>query len=111
MYPKLFEMKTFANLFWMLQRYGFYRSQPWHPTASFRHIFNLKLSFLGLFINGGVYIFVIFSRLKKISLHTKNQLSSSKIDNFRAKKLYGQCADFRNTLPATVHCKGDEILW
>ena len=44
-----------------------------------------------------------FSRLKKISLYTKNQLSSSKIDNFRAKKLYGQNADFRNTLPATVH--------
>ena len=32
----------------------------------------------------------------------KDQLSSSKIDNFRAKKLLGQNADFRNTLPATV---------
>ena len=41
--------------------------------------------------------------MKKISLHTKNQLSSSKIDNSRAKKLHGQNADFRNPLPATVH--------
>ena len=45
-----------------------------------------------------------FSRLKKIFLYTKNQLSSSKIDNFRAKKLYWQNADFRNPLPATLHC-------
>ena len=29
---------------------------------------------------------------------------SSKIDNFRAEKLYGQNADFRNPLPATVLC-------
>ena len=30
--------------------------------------------------------------------------SRLKIDNFRAKKLYRQNADFRIPLPATVHC-------
>ena len=44
-----------------------------------------------------------FSQIKKIFLYTKNRLSSTKIDNFRAKKLYEQNADFKNTLPATVH--------
>ena len=98
------KLKLFSISLLRLQRNVFHWSQPRHSTASLMQIWTQKDTFHEILAKKTEFSDARKSWIKKILLHAKNQLSSSKNGHFRTNFIFRQNLDFSMGVPATVKC-------